>query len=61
MTCPRCEHAEMERRRRDGVEIDRCEDCGGAWLDRGELDRLLARSRGQDAAPTRWRPDEVVP
>ena len=24
----------------DGVEIDRCEECGGVWLDQGELEQL---------------------
>lgn len=26
----------------DGVEIDRCLDCGGTWLDAGELDQIGA-------------------
>lgn len=35
---------------RDGVEIDVCPDCGGIWLDRGELERLveLGREDGTD-------------
>jgi len=24
----------------EGVEIDRCLDCGGTWLDAGELDQI---------------------
>ena len=24
----------------EGVEVDRCLDCGGTWLDAGELDQL---------------------
>ena len=27
---------------RQGVEIDYCPRCRGVWLDRGELDKLLA-------------------
>lgn len=27
---------------RDGVEIDVCSSCRGVWLDRGELEKLLA-------------------
>lgn len=27
---------------RNGVTIDACPRCRGAWLDRGELDRLIA-------------------
>lgn len=33
---------EVERR---GVRIDVCAECKGVWLDRGELDKLLAASR----------------
>jgi Zn-finger nucleic acid-binding protein len=33
---------------RQGVEIDYCPQCRGVWLDRGELDKILARS-AQDA------------
>jgi Zn-finger nucleic acid-binding protein len=28
---------------RSQVEADRCDHCGGVWLDRGELERLLVR------------------
>jgi len=31
---------------RQGVEIDYCPKCRGVWLDRGELDKILERSRG---------------
>ena len=42
MTCPNC--GEMLREReRSGIEIDVCPQCRGIWLDRGELDKLLAR------------------
>lgn len=35
---------------RNGVEIDWCPQCRGVWLDRGELDKIIARSG--DAQPT---------
>lgn len=28
---------------RSGIEIDYCPQCRGIWLDRGELDKLIAR------------------
>ena len=31
---------------RYGVEIDYCPECRGVWLDRGELDKIIERSRG---------------
>ncbi|HEY0380170.1 MAG TPA: zf-TFIIB domain-containing protein [Pyrinomonadaceae bacterium] len=30
----------------DGVEIDVCNTCGGAWLDAGELEQLSKREMG---------------
>jgi Zn-finger nucleic acid-binding protein len=27
-----------------GIEIDFCPACRGVWLDRGELDKIIARS-----------------
>lgn len=32
----------------DGVEIDRCEECGGVWLDRGELETLREKVEAQE-------------
>lgn len=44
MKCPRCETIMLEEKERDGIMIDRCRECRGIWLDRGELERLIARS-----------------
>lgn len=41
MNCPRCSSS-MSELDRDGITIDRCERCRGVWLDRGELEKLLA-------------------
>jgi Zn-finger nucleic acid-binding protein len=53
MHCPRCEVEVLEERTRDGVTIDSCPSCRGVWLDRGELERLIAR-----ALPAREERDE---
>jgi len=34
---------------RNGVEIDFCPTCRGVWLDRGELDKIIARSSNFEA------------
>ncbi|MEL6739199.1 MAG: zf-TFIIB domain-containing protein [Planctomycetota bacterium] len=39
--CPR-DGAEMRKIDVEGIVIDRCETCGGIWLDLGELHRLLS-------------------
>jgi Zn-finger nucleic acid-binding protein len=44
MKCPRCETSTLVEFDRDGVTIDRCKDCRGLWLDRGELEKLMARA-----------------
>lgn len=43
MQCPSC-RTELRMSERAGVEIDYCPSCRGVWLDRGELDKILARS-----------------
>ncbi len=49
MDCPRCTgklHAETY----DEVNIDRCDTCGGVWLDAGELEQIIAEESGS----SRW-------
>ncbi len=41
MNCPVCDDR-MRPVMRNGVEIDICPGCKGVWLDRGELDKLIA-------------------
>lgn len=43
MQCPRCE-GQLVARLSHGVEVDVCGGCGGVWLDRGELENLMASS-----------------
>lgn len=44
MNCPRCQGAALDERERDGVVVDVCRACRGMWLDRGELEKLIARA-----------------
>jgi len=48
LLCPKC-RAPMESLERSGVTLERCTECGGIFLDRGELERLELAE--QDAAP----------
>jgi Zn-finger nucleic acid-binding protein len=43
VVCPMC-GTYMEIEHRHGVEIDRCPNCRGVWLDRGELEQVATRS-----------------
>jgi Zn-finger nucleic acid-binding protein len=40
MDCPVCKNAMITLELED-VEVDHCTDCGGIWLDAGELELLL--------------------
>lgn len=44
MDCPVCKNAVITLELAD-VEIDHCVDCGGIWLDAGELELLLGNSQ----------------
>lgn len=44
MMCPRCQNSDLDERTRDGVVVDACPRCRGVWLDRGELEKLIARA-----------------
>ncbi len=52
MNCPKCQEPmfvlEYER-----VEIDVCDDCGGIWLDTGELETILGTGRASTGQPTK--------
>lgn len=52
MKCPVCKDATLVMTDRQGIEIDYCPECRGVWLDRGELDKLVARAEPPpDARP----------
>lgn len=41
LRCPK-DQAPLRSYERNGITIERCGECGGIFLDRGELERLLA-------------------
>lgn len=40
MKCPKC-GADLEEVDLQNIMIDKCKECEGVWLDRGELDLLV--------------------
>lgn len=48
MDCPRG-HGALIVEHHAGIEVDRCETCGGRWLDAHELDALEATVAHEDA------------
>ncbi|KVP48013.1 TFIIB-type zinc ribbon-containing protein [Burkholderia ubonensis] len=50
MKCPVCKTPDLLIAERQSIEIDYCPACRGVWLDRGELDKLIARGDGDARA-----------
>lgn len=57
MKCPTCTTVQLIMSERQGVEIDYCPECRGVWLDRGELDKIIAKSADQQDS----RPQQAPP
>jgi Zn-finger nucleic acid-binding protein len=49
--CPVCPDSVLAISERQGVEIDYCPICRGVWLDRGELDKLIAAAGRSSERP----------
>ncbi|MGX5817202.1 TFIIB-type zinc ribbon-containing protein [Chitinophaga lutea] len=47
MKCPNCNET-LLMTQRNNVEIDYCPNCRGIWLDKGELDKLLAHDERRE-------------
>jgi Zn-finger nucleic acid-binding protein len=55
MQCP-VDGTTLQMSERAGIEIDYCPQCRGVWLDRGELDKIIAKSELQAAPAARPAP-----
>ena len=53
MKCPVCIEVDLLMSERSGIEIDYCPKCRGVWLDRGELDKIIANSQPISQTPQR--------
>ena len=49
MSCPRCT-GKLHEESYDDVSIDRCDTCGGIWLDAGALEEII----NQETSVGRW-------
>lgn len=56
MKCPVCPDSTLQMSERRGIEIDYCPQCRGVWLDRGELDKLIAADTPAHTAPQAPQP-----
>ena len=55
MACP-IDGATLVMSERSGIEIDYCPTCRGVWLDRGELDKIIARNNEESAPAAQQQP-----
>lgn len=60
MRCP-TDDTTLQLAERHGIEIDYCPECRGVWLDRGELDKVVARSADELAGDHLGRRDRDEP
>lgn len=64
LMCPN-DNAAMQTLERDGVQFDMCPSCRGVWLDRGELEKLMAAAtedgRTSAAPPQQAAPQQAAP
>ncbi|CAN5217368.1 zf-TFIIB domain-containing protein [soil metagenome] len=60
LMCPNCD-ASMQAVQRATVEFDMCPQCRGVWLDRGELEKLMAMERGEPRSAPPRLPDYDKP
>lgn len=61
MLCPTCDNVNLAMTDRQGIEIDYCPKCRGIWLDRGELDRLIAHAEQTNHASVQHAPVQHAP
>lgn len=53
MNCPCCPETNLVLSERQGIEIDYCPKCRGIWLDRGELDKIIEKTKDTTPEPRR--------
>ena len=60
LMCPN-DNAAMQTLERGGVQFDMCPSCRGVWLDRGELEKLMATATEEGRAAAAARPWSHAP
>lgn len=54
MQCPNCVTQALVTSQRRDIEIDHCPKCGGVWLDRGELEKVVALASEEHGSGRDW-------
>ncbi len=40
LKCPKCENVELFEKQFEGTPVEVCDECGGIWLNKGELNKI---------------------
>ncbi len=51
LACPACAGSQLQTRMQGDIEISRCRDCGGIWLAKTEVTKILAARSARPASP----------
>ena len=57
LVCPN-DNTAMQSVSRSGVEFDFCPTCRGIWLDRGELEKIMAAAREEGSSDSSMQPPQ---
>ncbi len=49
MICPKC-NSELIEVAKHGVVIDNCTSCGGIWLDKGEMGKIISQIKQAESS-----------
>ena len=60
LLCPN-DNSSMQTVDRAGVQFDMCPTCRGVWLDRGELEKLMAADAQDSSPPPQSSPQGAPP
>lgn len=60
LMCPN-DNAAMQTLERSGVQFDMCPSCRGVWLDRGELEKLMAAAADEGRSAASAAPSQHPP
>ncbi len=50
ITCPIHTNTQMRQTQKYGITIDWCPTCGGVWLDKGELEKMIELAKQESVA-----------
>jgi Zn-finger nucleic acid-binding protein len=54
MQCPNCINQTLVTTQRRDIDIDHCPNCGGVWLDKGELEKIIALASDEGRSSRDW-------